>query len=69
MFEQTIRNIDDVPWKEVGSSSELDYTEQTYCLLFLKYLDDLEAERASTTSKSAKPTSHRAATPKAARLE
>lgn len=29
-----------------GCSSELDYTEQTSWLLFLKYLDDLEQERA-----------------------
>jgi len=46
MFEQTFKNIDDVLWKEAGCSSELDYTEQTSWLLFLKYLDDLEAERA-----------------------
>ena len=46
MFEQTFKNIDDVLWKEAGCSSELDYTEQTSWLLFLKYLDDLETERA-----------------------
>lgn len=46
MFEQTFKNIDDVLWKEAGCSSELDYTEQTSWLLFLKYLDDLERERA-----------------------
>ena len=46
MFEQTFKNIDDVLWKEAGCSSELDYTEQTSWLLFLKYLDDLEHERA-----------------------
>ena len=46
MFEQTFKNIDDVLWKEAGCSSELDYTEQTSWLLFLKYLDDLESERA-----------------------
>ncbi|MFC1544590.1 N-6 DNA methylase [Gemmatimonadota bacterium] len=46
MFEQTFKNIDDVLWKEAGCSSELDYTEQTSWLLFLKYLDDLEQERA-----------------------
>jgi type I restriction enzyme M protein len=45
MFEQTFKNIDDVLWKEAGCSSELDYTEQTSWLLFLKYLDDLEQER------------------------
>ena len=46
MFEQTFKNIDDVLWKEAGCSSELDYTEQTSWMLFLKYLDDLEQTRA-----------------------
>jgi type I restriction enzyme M protein len=46
MFEQTFKNLDDVLWKEAGCSSELDYTEQTSWLLFLKYLDDLEREKA-----------------------
>ena len=46
MFEQTFKNIDDVLWKEAGCSSELDYTEQSSWMLFLKYIDDLEAERA-----------------------
>ena len=46
MFEQTFKNIDDVLWKEAGCSSELDYTEQSSWMLFLKYLDDLEQERA-----------------------
>lgn len=46
MFEQVFKNIDDVLWKEAGCSSELDYTEQTSWMLFLKYLDDLESERA-----------------------
>ena len=45
-FEQTFKNIDDVLWKEAGCTTELDYTEQTSWILFLKYLDDLEAERA-----------------------
>jgi type I restriction enzyme M protein len=46
MFEQTFKNIDDVLWKEAGCTTELDYTEQTSWLLFLKYLDGLEQERA-----------------------
>jgi len=46
MFEQTFKNIDDVLWKEAGCTTELDYTEQTSWMLFLKYLDDLEQERA-----------------------
>ena len=46
MFEQIFKNIDDVLWKEAGCTTELDYTEQTSWMLFLKYLDDLEGERA-----------------------
>ena len=46
MFEQTFKAIDDVLWKEAGCTTELDYTEQTSWMLFLKYLDDLEQERA-----------------------
>ena len=42
MFEQAFKNIDDVLWKDAGCTSELDYTEQTSWLLFLKYLDALE---------------------------
>ena len=45
-FEQTFKAIDDVLWKEAGCTTELDYTEQTSWMLFLKYLDDLEQERA-----------------------
>jgi len=46
MFEQAFKNIDDVLWKEAGCTTELDYTEQTSWMLFLKYLDDLEQERS-----------------------
>ncbi len=46
MFEQAFKNIDDVLWKEAGCTTELDYTEQTSWLLFLKYLDGLEQDRA-----------------------
>jgi type I restriction enzyme M protein len=46
MFEQAFKNIDDVLWKEAGCTTELDYTEQTSWLLFLKYLDGLENDRA-----------------------
>jgi len=47
MFEQAFKNIDDILHKDAGCSSELDYTEQTSWMLFLKYLDDLEHERAA----------------------
>lgn len=45
MFEQTFKNIDDILHKDAGCSSELDYTEQTSWMLFLKYLDDFERSR------------------------
>src|SRR5688572_92766 len=45
-FEQAFRNIDDVLRKEAGCTTELDYTEQSSWLLFLKYLDGLEQDRA-----------------------
>jgi type I restriction enzyme M protein len=47
MFEQAFKNIDDVLWKEAGCTTELDYTEQTSWLLFLKYLDDLEQDKSA----------------------
>lgn len=45
MFEQSFKKIDNILWKDAGSSSELDYIEQTSWILFLKYLDDLEKDR------------------------
>jgi type I restriction enzyme M protein len=47
MFETAFKNIDDTLWKDAGCSSELDYIEQTSWILFLKYLDDYEAEKAA----------------------
>jgi len=46
VFEQAFKNIDDVLRKEAGCTTELDYTEQTSWLLFLKYLDGLEQDKA-----------------------
>ena len=46
MFEQAFKNIDDALRKEAGCASELDYAEQTSWLLFLKYLDSLEQDKA-----------------------
>jgi type I restriction enzyme M protein len=46
MFEQVFKNIDDDLRKEAGCTTELDYTEQTSWLLFLKYLDALEQDKA-----------------------
>jgi len=55
MFEQTFKNIDDILHKESGCTTELDYTEQTSWMLFLKYLDDLEGERAIEAELVGKP--------------
>jgi hypothetical protein len=52
MFEQAFKNIDDVLWKEAGCTTELDYTEQISWLLFLKYLDGLEQDRAGIVIKN-----------------
>jgi transposase InsO family protein len=45
MFENAFNNIDRVLRNDEGLASELDYAEQTSWVLFLKYLDDLEADR------------------------
>src|SRR6202034_1897914 len=58
MFEQTFKNIDDILWKEAGCTTELDYTEQTSWLLFLKYLDDLEQDKSTEAALEGKKYSH-----------
>ena len=54
MFEQTFKNIDDILHKDAGCGSELDYVEQTSWILFLKYLDDLEKDRATACELTGK---------------
>jgi type I restriction enzyme M protein len=49
-FEQAFRAIDDCLRKEAGCGTELDYTEQTSWLLFLKYLEGLEDDRAAVAA-------------------
>ncbi|MDX2002978.1 MAG: class I SAM-dependent DNA methyltransferase [Chitinophagales bacterium] len=46
MFEQTFKNIDDILYKDSGADSELDYIEQTSWVMFLRYLDELESQKA-----------------------
>lgn len=58
MFEQAFKNIDDVLWKDAGCTSELDYTEQTSWLLFLKYLNALESDRDTAAALNGKAYSH-----------
>jgi type I restriction enzyme M protein len=54
MFEQTFKNIDDILHKDAGCGSELDYVEQTSWVLFLKYLDDLDRDRATSAELTGK---------------
>jgi type I restriction enzyme M protein len=63
MFEQAFKNIDDVLWKEAGCTTELDYTEQTSWLLFLKYLDGLEVEKSQEAELEGKTYTHLVALP------
>ena len=58
MFEQAFKNIDDILRKEAGCTTELDYTEQTSWLLFLKYLDGLEQDRADEAALAGKKHSY-----------
>ncbi len=46
MFEQIFKNIDDILYKDSGADSELDYIEQTSWVIFLRYLDSLEQDKA-----------------------
>ena len=55
MFEQAFKNIDDILHKDAGCTSELDYTEQSSWLLFLKYLDALEQDKAMEAGLNGKP--------------
>jgi len=55
VFEQTFKNIDDILHKDAGCTSELDYTEQSSWLLFLKYLDALERDKAKEVALIGKP--------------
>ncbi len=45
-FEQTFKNIDDLLYKDSGADSELDYIGQTSWVMFLRYLDELEQDKA-----------------------
>jgi type I restriction enzyme M protein len=58
MFEQVFKNIDDILHKDAGCTSELDYTEQSSWLLFLKYLDGLERDKASIAALEGKSYNH-----------
>jgi len=55
MFEQTFKNIDDILYKDSGADSELDYIGQTSWVMFLRYLDDLEQEKADKAELTGEP--------------
>jgi type I restriction enzyme M protein len=58
MFEQVFKNVDDILRKDAGCTSELDYTEQTSWLLFLKYLDALEHDKSMEAGLGGKSYTH-----------
>ena len=58
MFEQTFKNIDDILFKDSGADSELDYIGQTSWIMFLRYLDELENEKAETQELEGKEYSY-----------
>ncbi|MDD3772932.1 MAG: N-6 DNA methylase [Weeksellaceae bacterium] len=55
MFEQTFKNIDNILYTDSGVDGELDYTAQTSWILFLKYLDALEQEKADAAALKGEP--------------
>lgn len=54
MFEQSLKNIDDILRQDSGVATELDYIEQTSWILFLKYLDDLEKDKKTISALAGK---------------
>lgn len=57
MFEQALKNIDDV-LRADNAGSALDYIEQTSWILFLKYLDDLEKDKEKSARLAGKKYQH-----------
>ena len=55
MFEQAFKRVDTILRQDDGCSTELDYNEQTSWLLFLKYLDALEQDRAQIAELHGQP--------------
>jgi type I restriction enzyme M protein len=58
MFDQAFNAIDTALRSEAGCATELDYTEQTSWVLFLKYLDALEQDRADIAALEGKKYSY-----------
>jgi hypothetical protein len=54
MFEQAFKNIDDILRREAGARQNSTTPEQTSWLLFLKYLDGLEEDKADEAALDGK---------------
>jgi type I restriction enzyme M protein len=57
-YQQVFKNVDNILHKDAGCTSELDYTEQSSWLLFLKYLDALEDTRAQEAKLTGEKYTH-----------
>ncbi len=57
MFEQSLKNIDDI-LRADNAGSALDYIEQTSWILFLKYLDDLEKDKEKSARLAGRKYKH-----------
>jgi type I restriction enzyme M protein len=57
-FERASKNIDDILHKNADCTSELNYTEQSSWLLFLKYLDALKLDKATEAALQKKNYTH-----------
>lgn len=55
LAQLSVKNIGDILHKDAGCTSELDYTEQSSWLLFLKYLDALEQDKAAEADLEGRP--------------
>ncbi len=53
-FESSFKAIDNTLHHDDGCSTALDYVEQSSCVLFLKYLDDLEQTREQSAELEGK---------------
>ena len=54
MFEQTFKNIDDILYKDAGGRQRTGLHWTNLLVLFLRYLDQLESEKADETALEGK---------------
>lgn len=57
-FEKTFNRIDNILYQDDGADNELDYAQQASWFLFLKYLDDVEAEQSEAARLDGKKYEH-----------